>query len=55
VYDLVYYSHSDPPAINTDLPSGFTVKRTDIDALPAGACRFKAALSDALVQSEASN
>lgn len=33
VYDLVYYSHSDPPAINTDLPSGFTVKRTDIDAL----------------------
>ena len=33
VYDLVYYSHSDPSGINADLPSGFTVKRTDIDAL----------------------
>jgi len=33
VYDLVYYSHSNPPGINTDLPYGFTVQRTDIDAL----------------------
>jgi len=33
VYDLVYYSHSNPYGINTDLPSGFTVKRTDIDTL----------------------
>jgi ribosomal protein S18 acetylase RimI-like enzyme len=33
VYDLVYYSHSNPSGINTDLPSGFTVQRTDIDAL----------------------
>jgi len=33
VYDLVYYSHSNPSGINTDLPSGFTVKRTDIDTL----------------------
>ena len=33
VYDLFYYSHNNPSGINTDLPSGFTVKRTDIDAL----------------------
>ena len=35
MYDLVYYSHSNPSGINTDLPSGFTVQRTDIDALQA--------------------
>lgn len=33
VYDLVYYSHSNPSGINSDLPSGFAVQRTDIDAL----------------------
>lgn len=33
VYDLVYYSHSNPSGINTDLPSGFKVQRIDIDAL----------------------
>jgi len=33
VYDLVYYAHSNPSEIDVDMPSGFTVQRTDIDAL----------------------
>lgn len=33
VYDLFYYSHSNPSGINTDLPSGYTVQRIGIDAL----------------------
>jgi len=41
VYDLVYYSHSNPSEINTDLPSGFTVQRTDIDALRSFRCEIR--------------
>ncbi|HOB19937.1 MAG TPA: GNAT family N-acetyltransferase [Candidatus Atribacteria bacterium] len=33
VYDLVYYSHNYPSGINASMPDGFTVQRTDIDAL----------------------
>lgn len=33
VYDLVYYSHNDPSGINASMPAGFSVQRTDIDAL----------------------
>lgn len=41
VYDLVYYSHSDPSDINTNLPSGFTAQRTDIDALRRFRCGIR--------------
>lgn len=33
VYDLVYYSHSEPSVIDAALPDVFTVKKTDIDGL----------------------
>jgi len=43
VYDIVYYSHTNPSEINAALPDGFTVRRIGFDGLRSLRCSIQGA------------